>query len=119
MKGNEPSSFFFRLMRDKQRRELILNITNTSRKTFDEEGDILMELWMFYWDLFAKGKLAKNNVVSRRALLEHTYDNLIKQDRSFLGAVLDLDELEATLKCMSFDRSLGPDRITIEVIWAC
>lgn len=60
---------------------------------------------MFYWDLFAKDKLTKKNVVARRALLEHTYDNLMEHDRSFLGATPDLEELAKTLKRMPTNRS--------------
>lgn len=105
--GNEPSPFFFGLLKVNQNHKWILSITDLEGLTFVDERDILAAIRKFYENIFAKDVALDGNVEARRLLLEHTIDKLIDLDRSFLGAPPDLDELWETLRRMPSDRARG------------
>lgn len=117
--GNKPSPFFFRLQNDKRKRERILSIRSVDGRLLTEEQDIMRELWGFYVALFQADARTGEANRARERILEHSLDKLSNKDRQRLKAVLVLEEVKATLRKLPLGKSLGLDRVTVEVLIAC
>lgn len=117
--GEEPSKYFFRLLKAKQKREDMPVLIREDGTEISDHEDILKEGHMFYSKLFATGGISPETVEAREKILQPPSPRVSRACRYLLEDEPTMDELRDTLLLLPFDKSPGMDGLTPEVLRAC
>ncbi len=109
--GEKPTSFFFKLCRERFDRNFVYSIYDSSGTEVSDRAGLINAHEEFYADLFSRDEI---DLCTQRELFSNLSLRLSEDDRDLCEGLLSLSEITTALGNMSKNKSPGPDGLSVE-----
>ena len=109
--GEKPSSFFFKLCRQRFDRNFVYSVYNSAGAEVSDRAGLMNAHEEFYTNLFSREEI---DLFTQQELFSNLSFHLCEEDRDLCEGLLSLPEITTALGNMSKNKSPGPDGLSVE-----
>ena len=109
--GEKPSSFFFKLCRQRFDRNFVCSVYDSSETEVSDRAGLINAHEEFYAYLFSREEI---DLFTQQELFSNLSCHLSEDDRDSCEGLLSLPEITTALGNMSRNKSPGPDGLSVE-----